>query len=55
MGWLVSNDINLRIKCDAIGVTAENYFPDNVVESGNELYTGFTDILVDDNSVEKYV
>ena len=50
---LVSNDINLRIKCDAIGIAAEDYFPDNVVESGNELYTGFTDILVDDQLIDR--
>jgi PhoH-like ATPase len=50
---LVSNDINLRIKCDAIGIIAEDYFPDNIIESGNELYTGFTDILVDDQTIDR--
>ena len=50
---LVSNDINLRIKCDAIGILAEDYFPENVIENGSELYTGFTDILVDDQIIDR--
>ena len=50
---LVSNDINLRIKCDAIGITAEDYFPENVIENGNELYSGFSDMLVDDQIIDR--
>ena len=51
---LVSNDINLRIKCDAIGITAEDYVPENVIESGNELYSGFTQMLVDDQIIDRF-
>ena len=51
---LVSNDINLRIKCDAIGIAAEDYVPENVIESGNELYAGFTKILVDDQIIDRF-
>ena len=29
---LVSNDVNLRIKCDAVGITAEDYKPENVIK-----------------------
>jgi len=50
---LVSNDINLRIKCDAIGVAAEDYLPENVIENGNELYSGFSDMLVDDQIIDR--
>jgi len=50
---LVSNDINLRIKCDAIGIIAEDYFPENIIEHGGELYTGFIDILVDDQIIDR--
>jgi PhoH-like ATPase len=50
---LVSNDINLRIKCDAIGIQAEDYVPENILENGSELYTGFTDILVDDQIIDR--
>jgi len=51
---LVTNDINLRIKCDAIGIVAEAYIPDNVIKSGSELYSGFTDILVDDQIIDRF-
>jgi len=51
---LVSNDINLRIKCDAIGVTAESYKPENVIKEFSELYTGFTQLLVDDQIIDRY-
>tara|TARA_Y100001938_G_scaffold72809_1_gene100983 strand:+ start:5204 stop:6526 length:1323 start_codon:yes stop_codon:yes gene_type:complete len=50
---LVSNDINLRIKCDAIGIAAEDFIPDNVLEDGSELYTGLTDVLVDDQIIDR--
>ena len=43
----------MRIKCDAIGILAEDYFPENVIENGSELYTGFTDILVDDQIIDR--
>ncbi len=51
---VVSNDINLRIKCDAIGVPAESYATENVIEKGNELYSGFTKVLVDEQIVDRF-
>ena len=51
---LVSNDINLRIKCDAIGVVAESYKPENVIKECSELYTGFTQLLVDDQLIDRF-
>jgi PhoH-like ATPase len=51
---VVSNDINLRIKCDAIGVAAEAYATENVIEKGNELYNGFTKVLVDDQIIDRF-
>jgi PhoH-like ATPase len=51
---VVSNDINLRIKCDAIGVPAEAYATENVIEKGNELYSGFTKVLVDEQIVDRF-
>ncbi len=51
---VVSNDINLRIKCDAIGIPAEAYATENVIEKGNELYSGFTKVLVDDQIVDRF-
>jgi PhoH-like ATPase len=51
---VVSNDINLRIKCDAIGVPAEAYATENVIEKGNDLYSGFTKVLVDEQIVDRF-
>lgn len=51
---VVSNDINLRIKCDAIGVAAEAYATENVIEKANDLYNGFTKVLVDDQIIDRF-
>ena len=51
---VVSNDINLRIKCDAIGVSAEGYKTENVVKNRTEFYSGFTKLLVDDQIIDRF-
>jgi len=51
---LVSNDINLRIKCDAIGINAENYSSENVIKESSELYGGFAKLLVDDQIIDRF-
>jgi PhoH-like ATPase len=37
---LVSKDINMRVKARALGLPAEDYFNDKVLEDGDLLYTG---------------
>jgi PhoH-like ATPase len=39
---LVSKDINMRIKARALGLAAEDYFNDKVLEDTDMLYTGIT-------------
>ena len=39
---LVSKDINMRIKARALGLAAEDYFNDKVLEDTDLLYTGVT-------------
>jgi PhoH-like ATPase len=51
---VVSNDINLRIKCDAIGISAEDYKTEKVIKSSHELYGGFAKILVDDQIIDRF-
>lgn len=51
---LVSNDINLRIKCDAIGLDAEGYRTENVIQQRDELYGGFAKLLVDDQIIDRF-
>jgi len=41
---LVSKDINIRIKARAIGVPAEDYFNDKVLEDTDLLYTGLKEL-----------
>ena len=51
---LVSCDINMRIKCDALGINCENYISGHVVKNSSELYSGFQSILVDDQIVDRF-
>lgn len=51
---VVSNDINLRIKCDAIGLQAEKYDTEKVIDKRSELYGGFTKLLVDDQIIDRF-
>src|SRR3989338_7122246 len=41
---LVSKDINIRIKARAMGITAQDYFNDKVLEDTELLYTGIKDL-----------
>jgi PhoH-like ATPase len=49
---VVSKDINLRIKADALGIPAEDYETDRVDVS--ELYTGHTELTVSPDLMEKF-
>ena len=51
---VVSNDINMRVVCDSIGMESEDCNPEKVVESGSSLFHGFTDVLVDDEFVDRF-
>src|SRR5262252_2831055 len=44
---LVSKDINMRIKARALGMAAEDYFNDKVLEDTDLLYTGATELPAD--------
>lgn len=44
---LVSKDINIRIKARAIGVPAEDYFNDKVLEDTDLLYSGMKELPAD--------
>ena len=48
---VITKDINLRVKCDALGVKAEDYTSDSVIENLDALYTGHTTIMVDDDDI----
>ena len=44
---LVSKDINMRIKARALGLAAEDYFNDKVLEDTDLLYTGVRELPAD--------
>jgi PhoH-like ATPase len=44
---LVSKDINMRIKAHALGLAAEDYFNDKVLEDTDVLYTGVRELASD--------
>ena len=51
---VVSRDINMRVKCDALGLQSEDYYAEQVLESGDGLYSGRSHILVDEQVIENF-
>ena len=51
---VVSRDINMRVKCDALGILTEDYQVEQVVAKSDDLYSGICDILVDDQVIEDF-
>ena len=51
---VVSIDINLRVRCDALGIACEDYNVNQVVSDLSDLYTGFTRHLVDDQIIDYF-
>jgi len=51
---VVTKDINMRVKCDALGVLSEDYQGHNIVKDPHELFVGIADRLVDDEMVDQF-
>ena len=51
---VVSRDINMRVKCDAIGLLTEDYVVNQVVQDTTHLFTGFTTHLVDEQTIDQF-
>jgi|TARA_R110001583_G_scaffold8506_31_gene40778 PhoH-like ATPase len=51
---VVSRDINMRVICDSIGLQTEDYIVNQVVKSSENLYTGFTTHLVDEQVIDQF-
>ncbi len=41
---IITKDINFRVKCDAVGIKAEDYYKDRVIQEKDSIYTGFREI-----------
>ena len=51
---VVSRDINMRVKCDALGLLTEDYQAEQVVENSEGLYTGRSEMLVDEQVIDQF-
>tara|TARA_Y100000034_G_scaffold64131_1_gene77558 strand:- start:6939 stop:8252 length:1314 start_codon:yes stop_codon:yes gene_type:complete len=51
---VVTRDINMRIKCDALGLPSEDYQADQAVTDSELLYSGFVKYLVDDQIINQF-
>lgn len=51
---VVSRDINMRVICDSLGLVSEDYCENQIIKKDSDLYTGFTEILVDDQIIDKF-
>ena len=51
---VVSRDINMRVKCDALGILTEDYQVEQVVAKSDDLYSGLCEILVDDQVIDNF-
>lgn len=49
---VVSRDINMRVKCDALGLDSEDYAREHVVDSSSEVYSGCTEMTIDDMDID---
>ena len=43
---VITKDINFRVKCDALGIAAEDYYRDRIVKETSEIFTG--QVLIDE-------
>ena len=51
---VVSRDINMRVKCDALGLLSEDYNIEQVVDQADGLFTGLTEYLVDEQVIDNF-
>lgn len=51
---LISNDTLLRIRANSFGIKCETFNSDTVIQSKEDLYTGYKVIKVDDSILSKY-
>jgi len=50
---VVSRDVNMRVKCDALDIPSEDYKLIDTIKESSSLYTGFKTCLVDEQEVDK--
>jgi len=51
---VVTRDINMRVICDSLALSCQDYSPKQLVISGESIYSGFSEILVDEQIVDRF-
>ena len=51
---VVSLDINLRVRCDALGLECQDYNENQVIKEKADFYSGFIKYLVDDEIIDRF-
>jgi PhoH-like ATPase len=51
---VVTRDINMRVKCDALGLATEDYLTDQVIQDTSHIYTGYIEHLVDEPVIDRF-
>jgi len=51
---VATNDINMRVKCDSIGLMSEEYSSKHIVKNIGKIYTGFKIHLVDEQIIDQF-
>ena len=51
---LVSRDINMRVIADAVGLTSEDFQNNQIVTHSENIFEGYTTILVDDQLIDRF-
>ncbi len=51
---MLSRDINMRVIADAIGLLSEDYETEKIIENAEKIYTGFIEMVVDDELIEQF-
>tara|TARA_R110000824_G_scaffold111661_4_gene260314 strand:- start:135 stop:1454 length:1320 start_codon:yes stop_codon:yes gene_type:complete len=51
---VVSKDVNMRVICDSVGVMAEDFKAEKVLDKDSELYAGFKAVPVDDQTIDQF-
>jgi len=51
---VVTRDINMRVICDSLALDCEDYLQQQLVLSPESLYSGFSEVLVDDQTIEQF-
>ena len=51
---LVSRDINMRVIADAVGMPSEDFQNNQVVDTSENIFTGYTTVLVDDQVIDRF-